>query len=194
MDSGTGMGRRCRWPVTIPSDDEGLRKKFEDAMLHAIPNRWERYAWVHKMEEKFGTQRWHIDPGTAGSYYTAVWCFVFELYPATVVMIGAAVERWLRWLVGKERADLKDLIALASSQAKLSNDLTARLERLRESMRNPAAHGKDEVMMQILGWKKMQPHGWVRPEEYSELGNAPAAKESIETFLLLIQKTIPGGP
>jgi hypothetical protein len=180
--------------VTIPSDSEALRKKFEDAMVHAIPDRWERYAWVHTMEERFGTLRWHIDPGTAGSYYIGVWCFVFGQYPATVVMIGAAVERWLRWLVEKDRADLKDLIALASSRGKLSNDLTVRLERLRDSMRNPAAHGKDEVMMQILGWRKIQPHGWVRPEEYSELGNAPAAKEAIETFLLLIQETIPGGP
>jgi len=180
--------------VTIPSDNDSSRRKFEEGMLRAMPERWERFDWVHKLEERFDTQRWHIDPGTAGSYYNAVWCFVFELYPATVVMIGAAVERWLRWLVGKERGDFKDLIALASSKGKLSNDLTARLERLRGSMRNPAAHGKDEVMVQVLGWKKMQPHGWERPEEYNELGNAPAAKEAIETYLLLIQQTIPGAP
>jgi len=179
--------------VTVPTDDEGLRKKFEDSTLHAMPERWERYRWVHDLEKRIRTERYQIDPGVSGLYYTGTWLFVFGLYPATVVMIGAAVERWLRWLVEK-RGDLKELIALADSSGKLSTDLTARLERLRESMRNPAAHGKDEVMMQVLGWKRIQPHGWERPEDYGELGNAPAAKEAIETFLLLIQKTIPGGP
>jgi len=180
--------------MTIPSDDQGLRKKFDDEMLRATPEWWERFDWVHVMEERFGTRRWYIDPGVSTLYYNATGCFVFGLFPASLAMIGAATERWLRWVVGPER-DLFTLIRKARTQDKISKVVEERLDRVRDLMRNPAAHGGDEVMMGVLGWNRITPHGWERPEGYEGLtGNLSAAKEALETFLLVVQETIQGGP
>jgi len=106
------------------------------------------------MEERFGTWRWHIDPGVSTLYYNATGCFVFGLFPASLAMISAATERWLRWVVGVER-DLYSLIRKAKTQDKISNVVEERSDRMRDLMRNPAAHGGDDVMMGVLGWNRM---------------------------------------
>ncbi len=170
-----------------------LQQQFEEDTRRRIPERWARYEWLHALESRIGVERYQIDPGVRILYHNGTWAFVFGLYPASVAMIGAAAERWLRWLT-RTTYQLQGLTRRAVSTGKVQKELGKWLDRLRELMRNPVAHGDDEVMIGVLGWTRRQPHGWTRPDEYSDMGNQPAAQEAIETFLLLLQQTIPGGP
>ena len=164
-------------------------------MTRSFPVWWERFDWVVKLEGRFVTKRWYIDPGVSLLYYEATRCFIFGRFVASIAMVSAATERWLRWVVKKDRADFVDMVPLAESQGRISKGVSGRLDRMRDLMRNPVAHGKDEVMMGVLGWRRMSQRGWERPEGYEGYsGNESAAKEAIETFLLLVQESIQGGP
>ncbi len=106
------------------------------------------------------------------------------------MMAGAATEAWLRAVTNLPRRGLKRLIDLAAERGRISKPLAERLHRMRESMRNPVAHGYDAVLF-ALGMTKVGEATWVAPEGFdAALRDAASAREAIVTFFRFVRETL----
>ncbi len=179
--------------MAAESGMDEMRREFEEVKIREIPAQWERFVWVKNLEDRLVVDG-SYDSGVRLLYGTATHCYISGYFIASVAMTAAAAERWLRWLTGEgDRTSFDKLINIARSTDEISSTVDGRLHRLRKSMRAPVVHGKDEVLF-VLGWERTGPGTWVAPEGYAGLGPEEAAREALETFLLLARETIPGGP
>ena len=176
--------------MAVPSDSEEFRKQFEEGRTKSIPEELARFEWLHSLEESFDAGHLFIGTTAGYLYNQAAWCYILGLHAPCVMMAGAATEAWLRAVTDAPRGGLKRLIDLAAERGRISKPLAERLHRMRESMRNPVAHGHDAVLF-ALGMTKVGEATWVAPEgSDAGLSDAASAREAIETFFRFVRETL----
>ncbi len=176
--------------------DPRISETFIRSILAELPKWRDRRLWVLGEELRVAWTKRPFPPfGPVIPLYTeAKLCYIVGAFSASVAMAMAAVEALLRANTGTKGA-LAAQIAEARRTGLVPPAVADELDYLRELVRNPVAHGREQLgMIRALGVVLEEPFPrpdgsghWAAPAGRFALSLDEAARKGLLMFLDLVQ-------
>lgn len=176
---------------------EEERKTFITYRIDQFTSQWLRMKWIKELERKYNLEKENRVPiNTIQLYHQATLSYVNELYFASLLAIGSAIESFLSYKIDnnyyKERKFLSDAILKAFEIKLIQEDMKEELRIFNSSIRNNIVHVKGVLGLDFLGFNFD-----AKTNSFSSAnGNAISinpkerCEESIDLFLRLVKEIL----